>query len=197
MTMTAPPYSLFLDLGAVSDHGLERTLTPNGEERQAIARWLGVEAVESFTAIVRMKRRGEDNYLYEARFDVDVVQACVVTLAPVPAHLTGEFHRDVRVRPQTNTKKRRQAEDARVSVEATGLNDDESDWLDEPQIDLVAPLLEELTLALDPYPRAPEAEFQIPGEEAEPRESPFAVLEKFKAGEPSASKKPPNGGKRK
>jgi uncharacterized metal-binding protein YceD (DUF177 family) len=180
MNSPLPPYSAFLDLGAVPEHCFERTLSPSAEERQAIALWLGVEAVESLAATVRLKRLREHHYLYEARFDADLVQACVVTLAPVPAHLTGEFRRDFRVRPKTPAKRRRQAETAPTSVELNAIDDDESEWLDEHEIDLAGPLLEELTLALDPYPRAPGAEFEVPPEETAARDSPFAVLEKLK-----------------
>ena len=177
MNSRPPPYSVFLDLGAVPDHGVERTLSPNAEERQVIARWLGVETIESLTATVHVKRRGEDHYAYEARFEAALVQACVVTLEPVPAQLSGEFRRDFRVRARSSAKRRRQTEETPASVELTDLDDDESEWLDQHEIDLAAPVLEELTLALDPYPRAPGAALEVPPEEAPARDNPFASLE--------------------
>src|SRR5262249_37897769 len=144
------------------------------------------ESLESLTATVRLKRRGEDHYIYEARFDADLVQACVVTLAPVPAHLTGEFRRDFRVRPKSQARRRKALESAPPAVELTGSEDDEEDWLDEPLIDVAAPILEELTLALDPYPRAPGAAFETPQEERAAPDSPFAILERLKTGQESA-----------
>jgi uncharacterized metal-binding protein YceD (DUF177 family) len=199
MTPAKPPYSVFLDLGAVPDHGLERTLSPDAEERQAIARWLGVESIESFSATVRVTRRGEDHYAYEAQFEAKLVQACVVTLEPVPARLSGEFRRDFRVRPKTSTRKRKQAEESPASVELAGFDDEEADWLDQHEIDLAAPVIEELALALDPYPRAPGAAFAVPPEEVAAA-SPFAVLEKLKTEQKPAEspgKKAQPRGKRK
>ena len=196
----SPPYSVFLDLGAVPEHGIERALAPTAEERQAIALWLGVESVGSLTATVGLSRKSEDHYLYEARFEAELVQACVVTLGPVPAHLSGEFRRDFRVRPKSRSRRRKAAESAPAAVELTGNEDDEADWLDEPVIDLAAPVLEELTLALDPYPRAPDVAFEAPPDEAPVRDSPFAVLEKLKADRKppgSAAHKAPRPGKRK
>jgi hypothetical protein len=186
MNSTIPAYSVLLDLGSVPDHGVERTLAPNAEEQEAIARWLGVEAIDSFSATVRVTRRGEDHYAYEACFEVALVQACVVTLEPVPAHLTGEFRRDFRVRPRASGKKRRQTEETPASVELSGLDDEESDWLDQHELDLAAPVLEELTLVLDPYPRAPGASLKLPPEEAAVGDSPFAVLEKLKTAQKPA-----------
>ena len=46
--------------------------------------------------------------------------------------------------------------------------------------DVAAPLLEELVLAIDPYPRAPGVEFETPQEPAETRENPFAALKSLK-----------------
>ena len=190
-----PPYSVLADLGSIPDQGLERTLSPTAEERQAIARWLGVESLEHLEANVRVKRRGEDHYSYEARFDAPVVQSCVVTLAPVSSRLEGEFRRDFRVRPKPSSKRRRASDNDAPSVELTGLEDDEAEWLEEPVIDLAAPVLEELTLALDPYPRAPGAAFEAPPEEKTVEDSPFAVLEKLRTAVPAGSpaKKPENG----
>jgi uncharacterized metal-binding protein YceD (DUF177 family) len=192
MNTSNSPYSVFLDLGSVPDQGIERTLSPNMEERQAIAAWLRVQVVESLDATVHVKRRSEDHYAYDARFEAKLVQACVVTLEPVPAQLSGEFHRDFRVRPKASAKKRRHVEDSPAAVELSGLDDEESDWLDQHEIDLAAPVLEELTLALDPYPRAPGAEFDVLPEEAAIRDNPFAVLEKLKTGQ----KQPETAGKR-
>jgi hypothetical protein len=60
---------------------------------------------------------------------------------------------------------------------------------------LAAPLLEEVSLALDPYPKAPGAAFEVLPEPIEPAENPFAVLEALKKAPrpPGRSAKPPGG----
>jgi hypothetical protein len=54
--------------------------------------------------------------------------------------------------------------------------------------------LEELSLALDPYPKAPGAAFEVPPEPPAPADNPFAVLEALKrapaARRPSAKRQP-------
>ena len=57
-------------------------------------------------------------------------------------------------------------------------------------VDVVAPVLEELSLMLDPYPRAPGVTFEAPGDDVKERDSPFAVLAKLKV---TAPKKPKAG----
>ena len=49
-------------------------------------------------------------------------------------------------------------------------------------VDLAAPLLEEFTLALAPYPRRPGVEFTPPTEPSDGSESPFAALKALKPG---------------
>jgi hypothetical protein len=62
----------------------------------------------------------------------------------------------------------------------------ESDAEDGPEeieslhYDLAAPVLEEYTLSLEPYPRCPGVEFAAKDEPGEARQSPFAVLKTLK-----------------
>ena len=69
------------------------------------------------------------------------------------------------------------APDVEVPVEG---DEDTPEVLSGTLIDLAAPLLEELSLGLDPYPRAKGVTFESPKDEAEPEETPFAVLAKLK-----------------
>jgi hypothetical protein len=50
-------------------------------------------------------------------------------------------------------------------------------------------VLEELNLALDPYPRAPGVTFEAPKDEPKAAESPFAVLAKLKTVPPGKPKR--------
>ncbi len=52
--------------------------------------------------------------------------------------------------------------------------------IDSTRFDLAAPLLEEFSLAIDPYPRAPGVAFDAPATTEDPPENPFAVLGKLK-----------------
>jgi uncharacterized metal-binding protein YceD (DUF177 family) len=190
MTQPVAPFSAMFDLVTLREAGAEITLAPNPAERAAIAQWLGIESLDSFKADILLSRQGEDNYIYDARFQADVVQACVITLDPVPSHVSGEFRRALRLLPRPSKSRRRKSPvEAPAAIELAALDPgiDEPELLDSPLFDLAAPILEELSLGLDPYPKAPGAVFEAPPEPVEPSENPFAVLEKLKT---SAAPKP-------
>ncbi len=175
MTQQPAPFSRSFDLGSLGSEERVVELVPNGSERDAIAVWAGLEGLEGLTATVRVKRTGNDHYDYRATFAANVVQSCVVTLAPVRSTLEGAFERQYHVLP---ARARRLAPEEEV---ATG--DDDVETLSTNTLDLAGPVLEELLLAIDPYPRAPDAEFESPkdeGGEELPRPNPFAALKTLK-----------------
>jgi hypothetical protein len=160
----------FLRLATVSDRvGNRAALTSN--ELAAIAEWLGALALElrrnDPLAARAMTPRPRPSL-------PPTVQACVVTpirpltsrrgQAPIPRYGCFALRRD---------------QDSTVEL-SHAANDEDTEILSSSEIDLAAPLLEELALALDPYPRAPGVAFEPPREESEPSESPFAVLAKLK-----------------
>jgi uncharacterized metal-binding protein YceD (DUF177 family) len=182
MTRSDAPYTATLDLGLVPERGKELVLSPSESERGAIAAWLGIEALDSLKATVAIQRLGENHYSYAAKFEADVVQACVVTLEPVRAHVSGEYDRDVRVRSRAPASRRKKAAPEPQAIDISLGDEDGPELIDSPILDLAAPLLEELSLTLDPYPRAPGVVFEPPAEaEAEAAShNPFAVLEQLK-----------------
>jgi hypothetical protein len=182
------PFTAFFDLGTLRDRLVEVNLVPSQAERVAIAHWLGIEAVDSLKATVQLSRSGMDEYAYQGSFEADVVQACVITLAPVPSHLSGEIRRRFRILPRPSTRRRKSATEPPPAIPAvidlSIAQEDSPELLDQPVLDLAAPLLEELSLGLDPYPKAPGAAFEVPREPLAPAENPFAVLETLKRAPP-------------
>jgi uncharacterized metal-binding protein YceD (DUF177 family) len=197
MSLLAAPFTAPLDLAAVPDHGTELAIRPTEAERAAIAEWLGIVGVDSLTATGLVSRKGQDQYLYEASFEAEIVQACVITLDPVRSHISGNFRRIFRLLPKSAARRRKAVVEPPGVFDLFGGDEDEPELLDSPIVDLAAALLEEVSLALDPYPKSPGASFEAPPAAAAPVESPFAVLEKLKApgagaprpGESNASRK--------
>ena len=60
------------------------------------------------------------------------------------------------------------------------MEEDAPEAIESLHYDLAAPALEEYSLALDPYPRAPGAEFSSPDGTSDARDNPFAVLKALK-----------------
>jgi uncharacterized metal-binding protein YceD (DUF177 family) len=108
------------------------------------------------------------------RLVADVVQACVVTLEPVPQHISERLVR--RFLPAAHL-----GEGVReVAVEIAPDEEDPPEPFDGRAIDLGPALAEELVLALDPYPRAPGAAVPPEAAEAGAEPTPFAVLKALK-----------------
>jgi len=168
------PFSHLYNLNRLGQAGDEVKFAAGDTEREALARFAGVLRVGSFTARIELKKLSPNRFRLVFSLDADVVQACVVTLAEVPAHIQLSFDRELHFQPAL----RRTAEDGAVEVP---LGDDAPEEIDSLHYDLAAALIEEFILALDPYPRASGVEFQAPeGEGA--AESPFAVLKGLKSG---------------
>lgn len=151
-------------------------ITADAEERAALARRFNLRALDALAAEGEIEVFGKGQRArLTVRLTADVVQSCVVTLEPVPAHIEETF---------TVEFDRAAAEDAsekgEVVVDAEG--EDPPDPLPDAGIDVGEAVAEHLGLALDPYPRAPGAGLEGGGWRTggdEP-EGPFAALRKFK-----------------
>ncbi len=160
------------DLGD-EDVVMEISATPG--ERAALSRRFDLLALDSLTATVRVGRAGGGSVRVHARFAADVVQACVVTLDPVAGRIEDSV--EVVFAPPDGS------EQAVVVVAPEG--DDDPEPLTGDAIDIGEVVAEQLGLALDPYPRRPDAVFAGIGEAADDDpagKSPFAVLQDLKPG---------------
>ncbi len=171
----ATPIQRLFDLGDLSQAGREMTVTAASAELSRIAAWEGVDAVTLFEGRVTLKRLSQTRFLYSAVLSADVVQSCVVTLEPVRTHVARSFSRDLHYVPT-----RYDEEGGVLSLSAA--EDEAPEDIHSLKFDLAGPLLEEFSLAIDPYPRAPGVEFELPPQETAKPRSPFAVLKALKRG---------------
>jgi len=169
------PFERIYDLSDLSAAGAEVTIELNPEQRAKLAAWLEVDSVEKFTGTVMLRKLAMNRYRYDARLVCDLIQPSVVTLEPLQTHVEESFTRELHV---AHRLRRGVAEDEELTLAAG--DDDAPEEIESPKYDLAGPLLEELSLALDPYPRAPGEAFSLPEPPDGPPESPFAVLKKLK-----------------
>jgi hypothetical protein len=159
-----------------------RTLEADAAARERIAKALGLNALLSLTAEVRVAP-WLDGVQIDGRWRAQVRQTCGVTLEPFDSDLEGELH--VRALPRGSSAlggpdAAQQGGELDLDPDA----DDPPDVLTDDRIDLGAYVVEDLSLAIDPFPRKPGVEFKAPEQPGEP--SPFAVLAKLKGGAPDA-----------
>ena len=171
----AAPIVHFYDLSRLSDAGAEIVVSARAGELSNLAQWLDVESVQKFEGVVTLTKLATHRYRYDAVLACDLTQSSVVSLEPVRARIEERFSRELHVAHRPRHQKVVEPEMPVAEGE-----DDVPEELDSPHYDLAAPLLEELSLALDPYPRAPGEGFEAPDGLGDPVESPFAVLKKLK-----------------
>lgn len=143
-----PPYTHPLRPADLAQRKPTRfSLAPDAGARAMIAAWAGIEALPRLRFVGALTPRGRRDWQLEAELDAEVVQACVVTLAPVRTGLKEPVERRwLADLPEPKADEAEIPED--VSAEPL------------PEvIDLGAVMLEALELALPLYPRAPGAEF--------------------------------------
>lgn len=121
-------------------------LRPGAEAMAAIAGALGLLGLEGLRFRGELRPAGRQDWVLEADLEATVTQACVITLAPVPARIA----------------------EAVVRRYAAGLVESLPEEVEMPDetveplpavIDAGAVMVEALALALPPYPRAEGAEF--------------------------------------
>ncbi len=168
-------YSFPIDITQLSSKGREYQLTAKDDERREIAGYLGLLELPSLNATVTLTQAANGIITVSGVLQADVVQQCVVSLAPVQASISESFELGFTRTPLDEGDE----EELEVSP-----YDDPPDTLTGDSIDLGEIVVEQLALFLDPYPRAPGAVFQNPSKEGdEPVKatvSPFAVLAKLK-----------------
>lgn len=176
-TPETPPFARDYDLGDLRRGDEEIRVEARGQDLARIAAWADVRAVESFGATVRLRKHSPTRFALDADLVADIVQDCVVTLEPVRSHIDRPFHRELHLAEPVRLKPHES-----IPLSAGAGDDEVPEEIESLTYDLAAPLLEELLLAIDPYPRAPGVEFAAPPEPEVRPESPFAVLKSLKGG---------------
>ena len=160
-----------VDVARLPSHLVEIIATDAERERLAAA--YDLQMVSDLRATVELFPGARGSVNVEGWVVADIVQTCVVTLVPVDAHIDEAFA--IRfVRPDDAPPVPKSAAEIVVDPDRP----DPPEVLDGPTIDIGALAEEAFVLAIDPYPRAPDA--ALPKELEAPKEpdvdSPFAVL---------------------
>ncbi len=142
-------------------------VTASPQERAAIAGDLGLLALDAFAAELTVSVGARGVVAVAGRLDAALEQSCVVSLRPVAQTIAAEINR--RFVPAGS---RPSGGSLEIGTDA----EDPPDEYDGAVIDVGAMLLEELILAIDPYPRAEGAELPAMPDRFGPPESPFSVL---------------------
>lgn len=167
-------------LAEVQRGAVRRTLEADAAARERIAKALRLDALLGLTAEMKVSP-WLDGVQIDGRWRAEVRQTCGVTLELFDSKLEGDMH--LRALPQGSAALGG-ADEAGGELDLDPEGDDPPDVLADSSIDLGAYVVEDLSLAIDPFPRRPDVDFDPPEQKGEP--SPFAVLAKLKGETPDA-----------
>jgi uncharacterized metal-binding protein YceD (DUF177 family) len=168
----AVEFSRPVDLSRLGDATVVQDIEASEGERRALAKRFDLLALDLLRAKVNLRRvQGGTAVRLAGHLSAEVTQSCVVTLDPVANRIEEDF--TVLYAPQ-------------AAVEAAMVGADADMDLPEPlpegTLDIGEAVAQQLSLALDPFPRAPGAEIdpEWRGDAEETRENPFARLATFR-----------------
>lgn len=179
--MSAPaPFSREIDIRSVAAGGVQRHIEASEAERAALAAAFGLLGVDAFSADFAIVPWQGDGFAISGRVAAAIRQSCVVSLVPVAQTIDEPFA--VHFVPAGSRLAAAADKQARDVVVQVGAADEPPEVFSGDTIDVGSIVTEHFALAIDPYPRAPDAELPTATDEAGPQrsESPFAVLEKLK-----------------
>ena len=176
MSVSAAPSSEFsrmVDLRAIK--GAPVILEASVTERAALARRFDIAALDSMTAKITVSKEGALVFA-TGTLHASLVQTCVVTAEDFAGEIDEKI--DLRFEPAPDTPDTVSADE---EIELTE-QDFDTDYYTGTKIDLGEALAQSLAVAIDPYPRGPNADTaEAQAKLAKPEDnSPFAALKDLK-----------------
>jgi uncharacterized metal-binding protein YceD (DUF177 family) len=164
-----PEFSLRIDGLRLSPNGEKYEISAKPEERAALAKRFDLLVLDRLEAMVKVTPMAGGYYRLAADFEAELTQACAITSEPVPARIAESF--TLTYGPVE--------ESSEIVLDGEA---EPVEPLDDGMIDIGEAVAQQLSLSLDPFPRAPGATLE---EEADlsdhtTRESPFAALARLR-----------------
>ena len=172
-------FSRLVGRDTLAEAGSLHEIEANAEERAALVRRFGLTDLDSLQARIAVAPAAGGALLrLSGNFEAEVVQPCVVTLEPVRSRVTEAFEQLYSLEPG--------AESQTAEVEVAPEEDDPPEPVGAEGIDVGELVAQQLSVALDPYPRAEGASLESleeagsTGGETALEEGPFSVLAALK-----------------
>jgi uncharacterized metal-binding protein YceD (DUF177 family) len=175
----APEFSVPVDIRKLYD--APKHLKAQANERTALATRFGLEAINSLTAAIAYHAQGE-TIIAKGALSADIMQQCVISLESFASTIRQDF--TISFCP-AESMQAILAEGEAAEEESFEIEADDCDIMPyaDGRFDIGEAVAQTLALALDPFPRGPDAEqiAQKHGLVTEvPKDNPFAVLQQLK-----------------
>ncbi len=160
-----PEFSVEVDLEEIGRQSKSFHLAPDAKQREAIAWRLGAPAVNSLEGDVTLKV-AKTHIRASGSVRATLTRMCVASLEPMTEAIDEEF--DIEFLRQAPDETAREAEEDAL--------DDLIEIHENPVLDVGELLVQQLSLAMDPFPRKEGATSLVEQYGRTQEESPFAVL---------------------
>jgi len=179
MSGMAPEFSRRVPLADFEKRNLHAEWTATRSECEALARRFGIVAVHALRATADIAPLGGDGALARIAFEAEVEQQSVVSLENVRQPVK------VAVTVRYLTEKRAREYEHMVEEEGFEPPNEDIEVINGESIDIGETIAQQLSLALDPYPRRAGETFEAVGissddDDRADRPNPFEVLKNFK-----------------
>jgi len=190
MTDSADPWSVPIVVEQIPDTGLHRDIEASAATCEAIAELGGLREVLSASASLDVTPKSGGRVHVEGRIRARIGQTCVVTLDPIESEIDEPI--DLIFAPPE------QIPEMAALVDEAAESDVEIPDPPEPIINGVIDLgrlaTDALFLGVDPYPRKPDAVFEVPVVPPDPEDHPFAALKALQIDPKTPGPKKPKRG---
>jgi hypothetical protein len=189
---TADPWSVPVVVLQIPETGLHRDFEASPAARKAMAEVAGLREIMSASASLDLTLKGDSRVHVTGRVRARIGQTCVVTLDPIENEIDEPIDLMFAAPEQIPSLSDLVDENAESDAEIP----DPPEPIINGVIDLGRLATDALFLAVDPYPRRPNAVFEPPAETIDPDDHPFAALKALRPeAAPSGSKKQPKAPK--
>jgi hypothetical protein len=171
-TDQADPWSLRIAVEQIPDTGLHRDLQADAAARDGMAELAGLREILSASASLDVTPSGGGRFHVVGRVQARIGQTCVVTLDPIENDIDEPI--DLIFAPPDQIPELADLVDD--AAESDAEVPDPPEPIENGMIDLGRLATDALFLAIDPYPRKPDAVFEPLVAAADPEDHPFAAL---------------------
>lgn len=172
------PISFWANVLRLPQKGMPVKIVATEEQRRALAEaheLVSVERLQADLLVTTWKRNG---VRVKGTVSADIVQACVVTLEPVPSRVEEEI--DSLFLPQ-DSKLGRQGFEGGGEILISVEGDDSPETFEGDSLDIGALAEEFFGLGIDPYPRKTGAALEAGPDEADKEAAPSPLQEKLRS----------------
>jgi len=190
MTDSAHPWSVPIIVEQIPDTGLHRDIEASAVTREAMAELGGLREILSASAALDVTPKSGGRVHVEGRIRARIGQTCVVTLDPIESDIDEPIDLIFAPPEQIPEMAALVDEAAESAVEIP----DPPEPIVNGVIDLGRLATDALFLGVDPYPRKPDAVFEVPVVPPDPEDHPFAALKALQLdAKPPGPNKPKRG----